>query len=174
MLPGFNGMRFTWSGSEPEPEPVPYVLSWWQRTYEQLIPGDNDLARMGIGFLDSGNSLIGTVTWASLARPTSWIHRSINALAPEGAVKIRIYMEMTRITGTVNDGYIDDITLTLDGESLTVVNPGAESGTTGWTVLIGELIVNGDGKGAGLPHSGSYFFVGGSVAFTLAYQDISI
>lgn len=55
---------------------------------------------------------------------------------------------------------------------LTVTNPGAESGTTGWTNEIGNLDA---GDAQVTPNSGSAYFAGGNAeAETKARQDISI
>lgn len=56
---------------------------------------------------------------------------------------------------------------------LAITNPGAETGdTTGWTSTTGTLGVLGSPT---LPHTGSYYFTGGSGnATTIAHQDIAV
>jgi len=56
--------------------------------------------------------------------------------------------------------------------TLTVVNPGAETGdTTGWTNAVGSLAVR---SASPAPYAGSYYFDGGDNAETKAYQDIDL
>jgi hypothetical protein len=58
--------------------------------------------------------------------------------------------------------------------SLTVTNPGAETGnTTGWTDVTGTLVAIASGGGV-VPRTGSFFFRSGAVAATECYQAISI
>jgi len=145
-------------------------VTWLQSTFEQTT---NDQARMGFDFLDSDGAAIGTTTWATLTDTTagSWTARSVSADAPAGAASIRVYMQMHRRTGTNNDGYIEDIAVTLNGAPLTMINPGAETGTTsGWTDTVGGLGV----RTATPPTpNGTYYFYGGTSADTTAYQDVA-
>jgi hypothetical protein len=53
---------------------------------------------------------------------------------------------------------------------LTIVNPGAELGTVGWTNETGALAV-GTSNGA---VSGTYYFNGGTSPLTVAYQDVDV
>jgi hypothetical protein len=58
--------------------------------------------------------------------------------------------------------------------SLTVTNPGAETGdTTGWTNVTGTLVAQPAAGGYG-PHSGTYFFKSGASAATECYQDVAV
>jgi len=145
-------------------------LSWWQNTYVQ--PGGNDEAQMGIAFLDSGAAEIAPVTWSALAQPTAWTQRTVSAAAPAGTVAIRIYMGMHRLAGSHNDGYIDDVALTIDGFSIPLSNSGAESGTSWWTNVTGAIDVTNNtlgSPGTPAPHSGTFFFAGGNNVDTQAY-----
>lgn len=56
-----------------------------------------------------------------------------------------------------------------DPSALALVNPGAESGTTGWIDQLGSLAVSSTS-----PHGGSNKFTGGDNAETKAYQEIAI
>ena len=152
-------------------------LSWSQNTFVQ--PGGNDEARMGIGFLDVDGALIGSVAWSSYAQPTTWTSRSVSAVAPAGARRVRIYMGMQRLAGSYCDGYIDGISATLDGISLSLDNPSAESGnTTGWTNEVGAIdwaLGGAPSTGGTFPPAadGSYYFSGGFSATAIAYQDVN-
>lgn len=55
-----------------------------------------------------------------------------------------------------------------EGEVL-LTNPGAESGTTGWTVTEGDLVVSTDD-----PHGGTQCWQGGDAAATEAYQSVDL
>lgn len=153
------------------------TVSWKQNTFIQ--PGGNDESRMGIGFIDVNGNLIGSITWSPYAQPTSWTLRSVYAIAPAGAVRIRVYMGMQRLAGSYCDGYIDDIHVALNGVPVAVVNSGAEAGnTSGWTNDTGAIAVALGGSpstGGSFPLApeGSYFFTGGFSATAIAYQEVS-
>lgn len=57
----------------------------------------------------------------------------------------------------------------LDEGEVLLTNPGAESGTTGWTVTEGDLLVSTDA-----PHGGTQCWQGGDAAATEAYQSIDM
>jgi hypothetical protein len=148
-------------------------VSWQQNTFIQ--PGGNDEARMGIAFFDSSRSQIGATTWASYTQPTVWTARTVSDTVPSDCCYIRVFQDHLRVAGTHNDGYIDAIGLTIAGVSIALVNTGAETGTTGWTAILGSLDVSNDVIGANLvvPYAGSYYFAGGDNAQTTAYQEIN-
>ena len=60
------------------------------------------------------------------------------------------------------------------GEYLTIVNPGAESGVTGWTNTTGTLVSQNGGGSTGVPYAGLYNFAAGTTASLASYQDISV
>ncbi len=145
-------------------------VNWWQATYEQ---GTNDQATMGIGFYTSANVLIGAITYATLLSPpttpphNNWVSRSVSAAFPAAAAKLRIFQKKHRRTGTHNNGYIDDIEVSIDGVPLTVINPGAEAGVTGWVKVQGSL---GREHSTGEAHSGDYYFSGAESGDSVFYQ----
>jgi hypothetical protein len=150
-------------------------LSWKQNTFVQV--GGNDEARMGIGFLDDSGALIGSITWAAYSQPTVWTARNVAANAPAGATQVRLYMGMRRLAGTHCDGYIDSISVTVDGVPITIDNPGAEDGTSGWISTIGLIDYSNDTLGAvgtPAPDAGSFFFAGGNSAASQAHQTLVI
>lgn len=150
-------------------EGVEVEVTWLQSTFEQVV---NDEARMGVGFLDGAGDLILSVQWAEWARPQPFTARSLTAFGPPEAVTARIYMAMRRNTGTNNDGYIDDIEVTIDGAPASLTNPDAETGdATGWTVETGGLDVRSSNPVAA---QGTYYFTGGTSASSVAYQDIAL
>lgn len=151
------------------------VLSWWQNTFDQATsPSSNDEAKMGFSFLDANGDQIGDTVEAAYDAPTDWTERSVSGTIPDGAVTLRVFMDMLRNAGFNNDGYIDDISLTIDGESTVLINPGAETGDgTGWTISLGTLGIR---SASPAPHSGTYYFYGGSTLSNVShvYQDIFI
>jgi hypothetical protein len=76
-------------------------------------------------------------------------------------------------------GCFDDVTLSIDGVAQTLVNPGAELGTTGWTNLHGAInsVTSSPGSGSPVgPHSGTHLFAGaaaGDGGYDEAYQEVS-
>lgn len=55
-----------------------------------------------------------------------------------------------------------------------LVNPGAEAGTTGWSVVVGELVAAADGAGAPTPWEGAAQFGMGTAATTIAAQTVDL
>ncbi len=143
------------------------VLTWWQSTFEQ---GTNDQARMGLRFLDQNGTEIGSsfATMTATAAGT-WTKRTVSANAPAGTATLRVVMEMHRRSGVNNDGYIDDITLTVGGAAVSLDNPGAELGTAGWTGGVRARASHDV-----VAHSGGFMFDGGTSADTSGYQDLGI
>jgi hypothetical protein len=111
-----------------------------------------------------------STNWATLTATAAaaWTARTLSDTTPATCAIIRIYMEMNRRTGTNNDGYIDDIELTVGGSPTTLHNPGAEQGPAGWTSEAGAISYNNTNL---TPHSGTYYFTGGVVALSRAYQN---
>lgn len=150
-------------------------LTWWQSTFEQVT---NDQGRLGVAFFDADDNMVGSIQWAPLITMPDpipvWTERTFSANVPndeddEDVVKIRIYMEMHRRTGTNNDCYIDDISATINGRPITIENPGAETGSmAGWTNEVGAVAVSTTWPA----HSGDWYFYGGVVADSRAYQDV--
>lgn len=99
---------------------------------------------------------------------------------PVNTRKIKIELHFFRSTGSTTDGYADIVTLTINGSANLVSNPGAESGTTGWTSEAGGLgsvaystipITSGNQPTSG---GGSNCFNGGSNAYTRAAQTVDV
>jgi hypothetical protein len=126
------------------------------RASRQRSGADGDLA-----YFNQSGVQIGSTNWAALTDPTPavWTARSLSDTTPAACAIIRLYMEMSRRTGTNNDGYIDDIVLTVGGSTILLHNPGAEQGTVGWTNQAGAIGYNNTNL---TPHSGTYYFTGGT------------
>lgn len=148
-------------------------LDWQQATFDQTLGsgGPNDQARMGLAYFDASGVQIGSTVWATMIdTPINvWTARNVAGTTPAGCAIVRAYMEMNRQTGTNNDGYVDDIVLTIGGVAVPLNNPGGEQGTSGWTNEAGGIGFRGGTTPT--PHSGSYFFDGGTSALSRAYQD---
>ena len=86
-------------------------LEWLQASYSS---GD-DTSACGVRFLDASQTVI-SESLAVEIRPEprmTWLPRLHKATVPAGTRSIAVLMKMTRYSGTDNDGYTDDIKLTL-------------------------------------------------------------
>ena len=75
-------------------------------------------------FLSASNTQLGTltigpVTAADRANVTTLLLRSTSGAVPTGTRTIKVTMTATRLSGTANDGYADNLSLTLDLPSAT-------------------------------------------------------
>ena len=85
-------------------------LSWWQASYS-----NSDKARVYLNWRDANGNSLGTLQGAlqSQSPGQTWVIQSLNATVPAGARSARLYIEAERTAGANNDGYIDDILLSL-------------------------------------------------------------
>jgi hypothetical protein len=95
---------------------VGFVLSGWLGGYAD----QDDNAMLSIQFEDAagtvlGKAQIGPVMAADRSDVTSFVLRTTNGKVPKGTVKIVVTLTMTRVSGSANDGYADDLSLTLQG-----------------------------------------------------------
>lgn len=148
----------------------PVSLSWWQSAWHA---SQNDHARMRLTFHNNAGAVIGSISGAMDGVPDHvWTQRTITGTQPIGTAYLTLYIEMDRVEGASNDGFIDDIELTIGGEVMPVYNPGAEDGLSGWTTEIGALTLRASDPA---PHSGSGYFYGGQgVSYTSASQQIGL
>lgn len=144
-------------------------LQWWQNTFVQA--GGNDEAQMGVDFLDANFNSLGSITWAGLTQPTVWTQRTLSTTTPANWQYVRIWQDHYRLAGTDNDGYIDDITLTINGNPIPIINPGAEQRYLGWTNTLGAISYRQSSR-TPAAHSGIYYFDGGTSLESTAYQVI--
>ncbi|MFO1319505.1 MAG: PEP-CTERM sorting domain-containing protein [Burkholderiales bacterium] len=96
--------------------------------------GDN--AELGLTFFDSlGNTLrsqsIGGVTPADRGNTTGLQMRGVGDVIPVGARSASVVLTLTRLAGSYNDGYADNLSLVLTAP------PVPEPGT--WALLLGGL-----------------------------------
>lgn len=148
---------------------APVVLKWWQRTYAQA-GGTNDQARMGVQYYGANGEALGNIIWSPLIAtdPTMWTERTLNSTIPPECYGLRVYMEMNRVYGSYNDGYIDDITLTVGANVVGLNNAGGEvSGNAGWTNEVGDV---GRRFTNPTPRTGTAYFTGGAYPVSRAYQ----
>lgn len=151
----------------------PVGLNWFQSTYEQPGDGPNDKAAMGIGYFGADGEQIGDTQWASIIDTPAmvWTERSLTSTIPTGTYQIRIYMAMERMWGSYNDGYIDDISLTIGGSPVPLTNPGNETHNGyGWVEEVGGIGVRFSNPPT---HSGTAYFTGGGFAYSRAYQALT-
>jgi hypothetical protein len=82
--------------------------------------GQNDQATVTAFFLDAGGVTldsfeIGPVTAADRGGVSQLLPRSATAAVPVGTRKVRLRQTFTRFAGTYNDGYSDNVVLTIAG-----------------------------------------------------------
>jgi RHS repeat-associated protein len=143
-------------------------LGWQHGTY-----GDGDKAGMRLLFLNAAGTVIGSGT-APAIEDESWLTRQIEASVPKSTRRIRLEMYMFKEAGSNNDGYVDDITLTLAADSaaslqpyLAISNAEASSApSTGWKLTAGSVART---QGKAYP----FFDFGGSGRHEL-YQDVQL
>jgi hypothetical protein len=107
----------------------------------------------------------------------------METIVPTGARAARVTLTATWSSGAYNDGYADDLKLTINGGPNLIVNGSAEAGLAGWTVATGamEAAVYGVEGSYGMnpnapsPLVGTHFFGGGlGSASSAIYQTIDI
>lgn len=132
--------------------------------------------KVGLSFLNATGTELAK-HYSFVGASVGWATRGTTLAAPAGASRVRVHLygEHRLWSG----GCFDDITLTIDGVSQTLVNPGAELGTTGWTNLNGAIssVTGSTGTGTPVsPHSGTKLFCGaasGDGGYDEAYQEVS-
>ena len=95
---------------------VPYDLSGWLGGYSDGLGGQDDNVVLSIRFLDAANEVIdtaaiGPVTNADRGRQTALLLRQETGIVPSGTRSIGVELQMTRLNGTYNDGYADNLSL---------------------------------------------------------------
>ncbi|MEI8036864.1 MAG: hypothetical protein WCJ14_00600 [Verrucomicrobiota bacterium] len=167
--------------------------------------GDNDNAKLTASFLSAtGQTLasltIGPVTAAERANATALQFRQAAVRPPAATRTIRCTLTMTRAYGSYNDGYADNLSLTLANlpppavslDTNLLANPDAElgsgsvNGTTvvsvpGWTTT-GNFTIAQYGQSSdvlpgnpGPPNRGAnYFFGGYTTSPTSASQELDV
>lgn len=94
---------------------TPFTLSG----YVGGFAGQNDNAVFSAVFLSSGGGVLGTaqigpVSAADRLSQTGLLFRSSSGTVPVGTSSIFFDLQMTRMEGSYNDGYADNLSLTLD------------------------------------------------------------
>lgn len=141
-------------------------LKWWQQSYTGDTPPDQ--GRMGLAFYDVDGVHLGSTVWSPYASPATWTQYTLTATAPGGTVTTRVYQGHKRNSGAANDSYIDDITLSVGGAPVTLVNPGAETvGAVGWTIVTGTIYSASPGRTTTVSF-------GSTEALAVAYQDVTV
>ncbi len=101
--------------------------------------GQNDNAQLTVTFKDSSNAPLGTATIgpvlsADRNNTSGLLSRSINGTVPVGTRTVEVVLLLTRISGTYNDGYADNLSFML-------------TAPTAATVAIGGRVVTTMGRG---------------------------
>ena len=97
-------------------EAVTYALSGWLGGYST----QEDYATLTVTFRDGtgtaiGAGTIGPVTAEDRAGVTGLLERSTTGAVPSGTRSVLVELDMVREEGTANDGYADNLSLTLCG-----------------------------------------------------------
>ncbi len=95
-----------------------YLLSGWLGGYS----GQDDNAVLTIRFENSaglvlGQGHIGPVMAADRKGETSLLQRSSQGSVPKGTRKVQVTLTMTRLAGSANDGYADNLSLSVTSPS---------------------------------------------------------
>lgn len=85
-----------------------------QEDHAQLVATFLDLSGIGLG-----TASIGPVTAADRGGVTGLLFRSVSGSFPAGTRQIELTLQMTRVAGDYNDGYADDLVLTIDASCAT-------------------------------------------------------
>lgn len=117
-------------------------VAWKQNSYQY-----SDRASVRLIFLDQAGAVVGSAVNEIKAEYYAWVQRERIVPVPALTRTIRVQMMMERTNGSANDGYVDDVALTLiaDGTAaakpfLRPLNPDALAGSTaGWTVSAGTM-----------------------------------
>jgi gliding motility-associated-like protein len=84
-----------------------YMFSGWRSGY----PANLDRSQIIVEYRDASGTILSSYNTGS-AVFTTWTNSTDNRYAPPGTRTIRIRLISVRVTGTDNDGYYDDISLT--------------------------------------------------------------
>lgn len=95
---------------------VGYVLSGWLGGFSD----QDDNAVLSIQFEDAtgavlGKAQVGPVMAADRDDNTGFVFQVTNGKAPKGTRQVVVTLTMTRVSGSANDGYADNLSLTLQG-----------------------------------------------------------
>jgi len=188
-------------GSDIDADFVVCNLSGWLGGWS----GDNDNAKLTAYYINASGQTIGSLTVgpvlaADRVNVTGLLYRQATIRIPHGTRTIRCMLTMTRVSGSYNDGYADNLSLTLvnspppaaPNNTNLLVNPGAELGSgssdgsavlpvPGWTTT-GSFTVAQYGSGSdvissdpGPPSRGANYFYGGyTTSPTTASQDLDV
>ena len=117
---------------------TPFTLSG----YIGGFAGQDDNAVLSAVFLGSGGSALGTtqigpVSAGDRDNQSGLLFRSATGMVPAGTSSVSFYLQMTRVQGSYNDGYADNLSFTLDSPAAV-----PEASTT---ISFGLLLVLGLG-----------------------------
>jgi len=121
-----------------------YNLSGWLGGFSS----QDDNAALTITFRNAGATAIGSasigpVTAADRGSITGMLLRSAGGAVPVGTRTIDVVLQMTRLAGSYNDGYADDLSLVLSGPAAASAQPVPTIGEWSLIVLIGLLMLAG-------------------------------
>ncbi|MCX7086918.1 MAG: hypothetical protein NTV00_02570 [Methylococcales bacterium] len=114
------------SASDIDAGKVAFTLSAWLGGYDT----QSDYATVAVVFYDAQGLVlntvsIGPVSTADRASKTSLLQRTTSGILPSKTRSAVVEMHFTRQAGTANDGYIDDVSLTLTDTTSSACNADA-------------------------------------------------
>ncbi len=188
-------------GSDIDADSVVCNLSGWLGGWS----GDNDNAKLTAYYINASGQTIGSLTLGPVlatdrGNVTALLYRQATIRMPHGTRTVRCMLTMTRVTGSYNDGYADNLSLILinspppaaPNNTNLLVNPGAELGggssdgstvlpVPGWTTT-GNFTVAQYGSSSDVTSSdpgpssrgANYFYGGFTTSPTTASQDLDL
>ncbi len=104
---------------------VSFALSGWFGGYD----GQDDNAVLTASFLDANNILLGSSSIGGVSSSdrngaSGLLFRASNGSVPVGTQNINVLLTMTRLQGSDNDGYADNLSLVLTASTASVPEPG--------------------------------------------------
>ena len=162
------------------PEASDVILTWQQAG--DPFPVSPDTGTMALAYFDDAGDQIGAKEQLPSINTTAgeWTLRTLNSSTPAGAIRMRVYIGVTRGSGVDATQAFDDVALTVGGVQVPLTNPGGEAdgieleNPTGWIPELGSLYaLSSHSSVPGLmPYEGSFFLYGGTNNIISAYQDV--
>jgi Phosphoesterase family/Putative Ig domain len=146
---------------------ISYNLSGWLGGYAS----QDDSMKLVATFQSSTGSSLGTAQIgpelaADRNNVTGMLQRSATGMLPVGTRSVSLLVTATRVAGSSNDGYADNLSLVLQstgGDTVTVTNPGNQTGAVGTPVNL-QIQASDSAPGQTLTYSASGLPAGLSIS----------
>jgi hypothetical protein len=148
-----------------------FGVTWQQSTKAEAA---NDQARVGYAFYNNSDEILDPITWADLVATTSgvWTTRTLEEVTvPDDCFYIRLYLEMAKLTGPDNDGYLDAIVAHNNEREIKIYSNFAGSGAfvEDWEIVSGTLAFHGEPPTA---YADGQYYYGSTDNSTVVFQDL--